>query len=182
MVVLLLVLALYNVPGQFVVRMHYEVGHPFYVASQFEHGWPFTWLIRDNGFEEWLGPAEGMLSRCFEFWSEDPVNEPATSRPWALLTNVVVLVSVAIAGGSAFELWRRKRRRLWHLHLRDLLVATLALSLVAARYVHVRRQYMLEQAVFWTASGDTGNPYVDVGEPRQRGVRGFGPPFQHRAR
>jgi len=155
-VLTLLALIFCNVPGQSVTRMKYVIGHPFYVESQFEHGWPLTYLIRANeggegrhSFVYSLSPppAENTLRDCFALWTDC-----AGFRPWMLVANGCMVLLASIASGVAFEAWRRQRRHLWHIHLRDCFMVTLALALAVAWYAHARRRHFVEETVFVDSS------------------------------
>ncbi|HUE72759.1 MAG TPA: hypothetical protein VMP01_17875 [Pirellulaceae bacterium] len=72
----LALVAFCNVPGQHVKRIWYEVGHPFYVKSQYEHGWPFTYLVRAVPYPDLPSPSIVFLSPditilgCFTPWDD----------------------------------------------------------------------------------------------------------------
>ena len=159
MVLTLLVLVFCNLPGQFVRHLQYEVGHPFYVESGFEHGWPLTYLTRsvEDPYESvrpayvsvvFPVPTPSTVRNCFEVWRDGDA-----FLPWSLVSNLCVLLLISMGSGVAFEAWRRNRNRLWHLHLKDLFAATLLASLVMAWYVHRQRQHAVEEAIFSQPSG-----------------------------
>ncbi|HUE72758.1 MAG TPA: hypothetical protein VMP01_17870 [Pirellulaceae bacterium] len=50
--------------------------------------------------------------------------------------------------GVLFEAWRRARKRIWQLHLRDLCGVTLVVSVVAAWYVHQQNRYAAQERTF----------------------------------
>jgi hypothetical protein len=143
-----------NVPGQSVAVIRYDVGSPFDVARQREHGWPLTYLIRVDWMRNAgaLSPPEGTVRNCFELW-----RDCTEFRLWSLLANACVVLLAALAGGLAFEAWRRQRSRLWHLHLTDLFATTFAVALVAAWYAYGQRQYAMERAILSSLEADGGN-------------------------
>jgi hypothetical protein len=147
MVLALLTLVFCNLPGQSVTRMEYEIGHPFYVVSEFKHGWPLTYLIRaDEGGEMrflfYRSPPKKSTARdCFQLW-----RYCEEFYPWLLATNGCIALATSLALGVAFEAWRRQRSRPWHIHLRDCFAAAFALSLVAAWYAYAQRQQASEAA------------------------------------
>lgn len=166
---MLLFLVFCNVPGQHVKRIWYEVGHPFYVKSQFEHGWPLTYLVRAIPYPELPSPSIVILSPditirgCFELWSD--IEE---IRSGVLLANGCVVLLGSLACGVLFEARRRARRRLWHIHLRDLFAVTLVVSLVGAWYVYAKRRFDAENAVLFGSDGHSGHvdsQYYQQGGP-----------------
>jgi len=158
-VLLSLVLVFCNVPGQSVRRIWYEIGHPFYVKAQFEHGWPLTYMIRTDEIGNVFGnaPAQTTVRECFEVW-----RDCEEIRFWSLLANCCVVLLASLASGVAFETWRRQRIRIWHIHLSDLFAAILAVSLVAAWYVHEQQRHAREEASISPPGGGSGNPTIQL--------------------
>ena len=154
---LLFVLAFCNLPGQSVKRMWYELGHPFYVRQQFEHGWPLNYLVRaDNSHDGWFyyrfaPPPPRTVRDCFALSSD-----VEQFHPWSLLANAFIALLASVALGAAFEAWRRQRAHLLQFHLKDLFATTLAISLAAAWWVHVQRRYAREQAAFFPPGEESG--------------------------
>ena len=170
MILILLVLVFCNLPGQFVKHLRYEDSHPFYVESGFEHGWPFTYLMRsvEDPYESvrftypsvvFGSPVPTTVRNCFELW-----RDCEGFRLWSLLGNGCVLLLASLAAGIAFEAWRRQRSRIWHLHLIDLFAATLAASLVAAWYAYEQRRHVAEEAIF-SEHHDRGIPIIQSYQP-----------------
>ena len=143
-----LILAFANLPGQIVKTIEYKVGVPFQSKSQFEHGWPFTYLVRSdrmlNVLYRFSGPRpERSVGDCFLLW-----RDCEALRPWRLFANCCVAVPISLILGAAFEIWRRKRIVVWHIHLADLFFSVLAASLVLGWYVQKTQQYTREHALF----------------------------------
>lgn len=164
---MLLFLVFCNMPGQRLKSIRYEIGHPFYVMAQFEHGWPFTYLVRADDVEGMYAAAveravERAARHCFEVWSE-----VTDFRPGMLLANVCVMLLASTACGVAFERWRRARTRLWHIHLRDLLVLVLAASLGGAWYFYAwQRHTKLERSI----RNDFGDEPVIYTDDQEGGI------------
>ena len=71
-----------------------------------------------------------------------------------VVANGCMVLLASIASGVAFEAWRRQRRHLWHLHLRDCFAVTLALALAMAWYAHAQRRHALEETFLSDSSLD----------------------------
>jgi hypothetical protein len=147
----LLLLFFCNLPGQFEKYIHYEIGFPFYVKERWVHGWPGTYLVRDavTHFDDPLAipPStvffyEPTLTDCFSL-GRDVVQ----ARWWMLVINIGCVVLAASAIATAFEIWRRERARIWQIHLRDCLVASLVVALAAGWLVQRQRQWAAEAQI-----------------------------------
>ncbi|MHC4400706.1 MAG: leucine-rich repeat domain-containing protein [Planctomycetota bacterium] len=147
-VVLLLVavvLALANVPGQFVVLptilRQGKYGPHFEMEGRLEHGWPATYLLR---YPEYGPPSARTFSVTWSsIWSlTADVLQFNLAR---LALDVGAALCIMAAAGALFEWWRRQRRRLFQVHIRDLLVLT-ALAAVVLAWVSMKAQaYRTEQ-------------------------------------
>jgi hypothetical protein len=155
LVLVLLTLLFSNVPGQSVRRLRYEGGGPFYMLCQYDHGWPLTYLIRidPSGNYHRYGPIPQPTVRdCFALWQQR-----LEFDFWPLAANLCVALLATFASGLAFEAWRRQRRRIWQVHLRDYFAAILVLSLVLAWCVYAQRRHAAEQAILDQRTGDGGH-------------------------
>jgi hypothetical protein len=133
-VVLLLtaaVLFLLNVPGQYkpYVGMPLDDDHlngdSRLVRERLEHGWPFTYLIRDNQyFVDRPGEAHFRPTAIWSF-----VEDFISFNPWRLLADVVVSVCLLGIVALSAEYWRRQRCAIWQLRVTDLFGLT---TIVAA--------------------------------------------------
>ncbi len=124
MAIALLVWLLANVPGQAVHRPGIDTGGPqgpqFDLVRYFEHGWPLVYLRR---FGAWQ-------SSPWQPWPD--VEEFAW---WPLLFNVLCGAVFIGAAALLFDRWRHNRPRLLQFTLRDLLIATVLVSLAGGYYV-----------------------------------------------
>lgn len=147
-VLVLVFLVFCNLPGQLVTLPTDQEEAFWGRGHQYEHGWPLTWATRYG--DTWvlqLRTPEDVS--CWAFWSDQP--EFASRN---LLWNFGNIVIVATVSGGAFELWRRARRKLCQLHLRDLLAILLLISLAGAWYTAARRRYAHELKI-------CGLPFVE---------------------
>jgi hypothetical protein len=128
-VVLLLTAALHfvlNVPGQYkpYVAMPLDddrlIGDSRMVHERLEHGWPFTYLIRDNKFFV-DRPGEAHI-RPTAVWSF--VEDFVSFYPWRLLADIAASVCLLGVVALSAEYWRRQRRAIWQLRVTDLLGLT----------------------------------------------------------
>jgi len=152
----LLFLLFCNLPAQYVERLRFGNLPPL-VADigtdmRLEHGWPLTFLARSRDVR-FFGP-EITARECFEFWKD--VDE---LRLAALLANVAIVVVVALAIGLGFETWRRARKRLTQIHLRDLLAVLLVVSAVGAWFLNERQEFAEQQRFFRPDNSDLRSLY-----------------------
>ncbi len=88
-------------------------------SSQFEHGWPLTFLVRENGqnsiddYEHW------RITRDVE-----------EIRAGALVADILLGLAGLLAIGWCYERWRRSRTRLLRITLRETLLVTLLAAMV----------------------------------------------------
>jgi len=139
--VLLLLLALVNVPGQVVVAPDPLASKNAYAVlasvRSCEHGWPVTYLWRESvgaGKTSRLSPwalSEGVLRISYLRLGLD------------FLAGAAVLVLAAVI----YEAWRRRRAKIYQFHLSDLLVLVTALSVVFAWLRWEAKQHHDEQEV-----------------------------------
>jgi hypothetical protein len=128
-VVLLLtgaVLFLLNVPGQYVPYVGIPLeeeqlfGDHRIVRERLEHGWPLSYLIRDDRyFVQRPGESEPRPTAIWSF-TEDFFSFDA----WRLLADIVAAVCVLAMVALLAEYWRRQRRAIWQLRISDLLGVT----------------------------------------------------------
>ena len=95
-------------------------------ANRIEHGWPLTYLTR----EDYLYPT--LSYRPWRLW-----HDVLKFRPGPLCADLLAGLVVLFAVGWAYERWRRHRRRLLILTLRDLFLLTL-LSACGCGYFFAR--------------------------------------------
>jgi hypothetical protein len=132
-VVLLLtaaVLSLLNVPGQYKPYVGMPLDNdsfsdPRLVRERLEHGWPLTYLIRnDCFFVDRPGETHFRPTAVWLF-----VEDFVSFNPWRLLGDIVVSVCLLGIVALPAEYWRRQRRAIWQLRVTDLLGTT---TIVAA--------------------------------------------------
>ncbi|HZL90202.1 MAG TPA: hypothetical protein VFB96_17690, partial [Pirellulaceae bacterium] len=128
-----LLLAVCNLPGQEVRRLKpAPAWDEWELERQVEHGWPVTVVSRTID-ETWS--AVFSWDQCWTIWE----NKPQLHFGGSIVNAACVLVLPWICG-LAFEAWRRQRKRLWQLHLRDLMVGVVLVSAVGAWYLREQRQ------------------------------------------
>jgi hypothetical protein len=142
------VLILLNIPGQYVSYVGTPLpeeqlfGDHRIVRERLAHGWPFTYLIRDDRyFVKRPGEPE---PRPTAIWSltEDFVSFDG----WRLVGDVVAALCVIGIVGLLAEYWRRQRHSIWQLRVSDLLGLT-ALIAAAIWYAQsILRDYESEQS------------------------------------
>lgn len=135
------VLVFFNVPGEIVftpdLALDGKYGPHFEFTDDCLHGWPATYLRREAGFLQ--DPP------YWEMWNLLEGVEEFSAL--SLFSNAAVAVLVAFLAGTLFEIWRRRRRRLYHLHLIDLLILVSVLAVCGAVYSANRAEFRAEQAV-----------------------------------
>ena len=147
---LVLVLLLFcNFPGQFKKEIDYEVGSPFPMRERWVHGWPCTFLERD-ALVHHANPL--AVSPTAIFFYHPTLQDCFSLRRdvrevfwWLLALNLACAPLISLAVGLSFEIWRRQRTRLFQIHLRDCLLASLLASGVAAWCVRVYRPWAIEE-------------------------------------
>ncbi|HUE71614.1 MAG TPA: hypothetical protein VMP01_12080 [Pirellulaceae bacterium] len=145
-VLVLLFLVFCNVPGQYAFvfeRSTYlgvESGH----VPRLVHGWPITYLVRE--------PSVGMLLEGPTQVSCWNLSSKVEQFHWqAIAANAVLVVATAILVGALFELWRRGRRHLWQIHLRDLALLTTFIAVVVGWYAAIIRRHSHERKLLQQA-------------------------------
>ena len=139
------VLFLLNVPGERRMECNSrptDQTDAFNVLNrQIEHGWPWTYLVREQGFHDY-DPLTGT-SRPTSLWSFE---EDFISRsPSALFGNVAIALLMLPAVAIIFERWRRRRARLWQPTVVDLLALTALIAVGTGYVVHAVRQHQVER-------------------------------------
>ena len=149
MVITLLLLFAINLPGnvaRHVAEVH-RIGN-FELLPQYEHGWPLTHLVRQ---EQWgtgqRGFGDGFwfptIEKCWRFWDLREKDELHGGR---LAGNVAIGLTITILAGGLFEIWRRRHRSLFQVHLVDVGLATTAVAGVLGWYVAARTTHQREEA------------------------------------
>lgn len=153
MVLTLLLLAVANLPGNVARHITQVPGMiTLELVPQFEHGWPLTHLVRQgNPNFGYLGLTfeEPTITRCWQFWDIGDKDELFLFR---LAGNIGIGLAITLLSGSLFEVWRRRHRSLFQVHLMDVGLATTAIAgllgwYVAARSVHEREKTALNAHV-----------------------------------
>lgn len=126
----IVVLALANVPGEYVI---FDPEHPFGDSKICEHGWPCTWLVRD-GLHNDEGPWTITADVC-------------RFDGFALAANLLVGLMMLVPLAAAVEWRRRRRHRIWQFTLADLLLATLVAGGITAWYAAQGREFARVAAV-----------------------------------
>jgi hypothetical protein len=150
-VVLLLtaaVLFLLNIPGQYVPYVGMPLpeeqlfGDHRIVRERLTHGWPFSYLIRDDRyFVKRPGESEPWPTAIWSF-TEDSVSFDA----WRLAGDVLAALGMIGVVGLLAEYWRRQRHAIWQLRVSDLLGLT---AIVAGAIWYVQstlREYEAERS------------------------------------
>ncbi|HUE70962.1 MAG TPA: hypothetical protein VMP01_08735 [Pirellulaceae bacterium] len=148
-----------NLPGQVVSFPRIELPNSlqtgFPIDWRYEHGWPWTYLVRaefDHTFQMhmpmlWDGPSS---ADCWKLWSDLP-----RLHYLALIGNLLIAGVFVGASGVGFEWWRRRRNRIWQLHLLDVFLFIAVLSGALALWMASRSQYLREQQVLSLPSDPT---------------------------
>ena len=157
--IIFLALLMANLPGQVVSFPRIELPNSlqtgFPIDWRYEHGWPWTYLVRaefDHTFKmhmpmPWDGPSS---ADCWKLWSDLPRLQYA-----ALVGNLLIAAVLVYVSSAAFEWWRRRRNRIWQLHLIDIFLLIAVLSGVLALWVTARSQFRREQQVLSLPSDPT---------------------------
>ena len=153
-VLVLLFLVFCNLPGQRVMYIEID-GNVWNNAtnSRFEHGWPFTWIVRPSLSVEFAGISLAGPPSCWTLWDDAP------GFNWSSLAiNMAAVIVLTLLAGAVFELWRRARARVWQLHLRDILIAVLVISLAGGWYASQQRRHARESRLVNDAQLDEPMP------------------------
>ena len=124
-------------------------GLHFDIEKQYEHGWPLRYARRTlshrtqadgrpPAWQPWEGPGERSV-----------VN---------LLADVVIWGIVIVAAGVAAQYWRSRRRAIWQLDLRDLLMLTGAAAVALAWLAAARFDYQRDRFLLAEYRQRSGNP------------------------
>ena len=100
-------------------------------------GWPSRyWTPGPQSLNFFTIKLLGMHRPPFNWFSLEELTHIEGS---AAAIDLAAAVAIVAATCLLFETWRRRRRHLWQLRLADLLVGTLALAMVFAWFVELRR-------------------------------------------
>lgn len=157
--IIVLALLMANLPGQVVsfprIELPNNLQTGFPIDWRYQHGWPWTCLVRaefDHTFKMHMPMVwdEPTSADCWRFWSGVPRLQYA-----ALAGNLFIAAALIYAGGVAFEWWRRRRSRIWQLHLVDALLFIAVLSGALALWISSRGRFLREQQVLSLPSDPT---------------------------
>jgi hypothetical protein len=117
-------------------------GMHFNLTTEYEHGWPLRYARRSLAQRT---PSDGPPPA----WH--PWEGPGQRSGANLLADLAIWTLAIVAAGVAAQYWRSRRRAIWQLDLRDLLVVTAAAALVfawlaAARLDEQREARLLVQS------------------------------------
>jgi hypothetical protein len=117
-------------------------------VNAYEHGWPLRYATRTTyeSAEDWIEQPDGTLvfdwKSAWQPWSASlDVSLLALVLDTAFWTLMVSLV------GIGAQYWRSKRRAVWQVGLRDLLVLTAFVGVACAWYVSERRDCLRERTL-----------------------------------
>ena len=142
------VLFLLNVPGQYVPYVGMPLpeeqlfGDHRIVRERLEHGWPFSYLVRDDRY--FVPRPSESEPRPTAIWSftEDFVSFDG----WRLAGDIFAAICLIGVAGLLAEYWRRQRSAIWQLRVSDLFGIT---AIVAAAIWYVQstlREYQAERS------------------------------------
>lgn len=127
-------------------------GLHFDIEKQYEHGWPLVYSRR------WLLPLTAANDAISPWQPWDRPDEWSTFR---LLVDLAVWSAAILAAGAAAQYWRSRRRAIWQLDLRDLLLLTGAACVVFAWVAASRWEHGREQALLAEFRERNGNPQME---------------------
>jgi Leucine-rich repeat (LRR) protein len=143
--VLLAVLLLANVPGQ-IVRAPSILGNgphtlPYFMEDDLQHGWPATYLWRLPNYQP--NPRGGVFLDWRSLWT---LSRDVERWSWASLSlDLLVGLAVLALGATGYEVWRRRRAKLWQFHLSDLLALVVVASAVLGYWKIHADEYRSQQ-------------------------------------
>lgn len=80
-----------------------------------EHGWPAVWLSREQDFADPVAPKLPL-----SLWN---LFQGAATVAWGrLLLDILAAGAIVCGVALAYECWRRRRAKLWQIHVSDFLV------------------------------------------------------------
>ena len=144
-------LVVVNLPGN--VRWHVspvEGFGEFELAPQYEHGWPLTYITRQesvslsqvSGLE--VRYSEPTVTKCWQFWG---LTERDEFHPAKVAGDILNGLMLSLAAGYLFEIWRRRHRSFFQIHLLDIGLGMTALAIILGWYVAARTAHEQEQAL-----------------------------------
>jgi hypothetical protein len=148
--------------------------------TQYQHGWPWVYLDRSSSFN--LSDPLNTISRDAIPWLHAacwnmsvPVDGARSTRfrPRYIAADVLVGMLVICTAGSLAEWFRRRRRRVWQVSIRELLIGVLlcAAALGWWRYHHDRRKELFDLA---HVPADLAGTIVSMREPTSGAELDFG--------
>jgi hypothetical protein len=144
---LLLLIGL-NLPGNVALHIHDTDGEgSFYLAPQYEHGWPLIHTVRhESSSFGYFGITfeSPTITKCWQFWE---LKERDQFRPFHLAGNIALSLSMAIVVGVLFEIWRRRHRSLFQIHLLDIGLGMTAIAVILGWYVAVQSAHDREESL-----------------------------------
>jgi hypothetical protein len=111
------------------------------LLPRYEHGWPWAHTVRQ---EKWFlgGFFEPTASNCWRFWDIAKQDE---FRAGSLAGNVAFGLAIALLTGCLFEVWRRRHRSLFQIHLLDVGLAMTSVAGLLGWYVSMRTVHERER-------------------------------------
>jgi len=111
-------------------------GLHFDIVREYEHGWPACYARREH-------ESAGKSGKANSVWLPwQGVNEWSVA---SLLVDLGLWSLILLIAGVGAQYWRSRRRAVWQLDLRDLLVLTGVVGLVCAWGVYQRSELLHEQ-------------------------------------
>jgi hypothetical protein len=133
-----------------------------WTAARVEHGWPWVYLSRRTvGFAEYEPGKPPWLIADGWNWSVDSRIRVTPNPDFSfvmLLIDLAVAAALVLLLATAFEWWRRQRRRIWQIYLSDLLLGLLGIALLFGWWHHYVRRHgkselALEQLPLYEPNG-----------------------------
>ena len=126
-------------------------GLHFGIVPQLEHGWPLRYVRRTP-------PSSNAPHEPLSPWQ--PWQGVQSLSLASLALDLVVWVLVLFTAGAAAEYWRSRRRAIWQLDLRDLLLLTGAAAAAFAWLAATRADQLREVGLLAEFRERNGNPQM----------------------